>query len=300
MVSYRVYKVMKKPGHYETLDNGHRVYVPAKYRTITAPDETLKREQRRILDEVLSKVKISDRAFGFTQDRDIKSNAHEHIDSQWILEMDLKDFFDTITREHVMTALIRNGIDKCEAEYISDVCTWKGTTPQGAPTSPTLSNIVCKPMDKKLRRLAKENGCIYSRYADDIAISSKDKDNGYAILKGMEGSIESIIQKAGFKLNKQKTQIVGSHRKQSVTGVTVNTKRDVYPSSKLRREVDSLTYRALRDARAGKIQTYHDLERELESYHRMRGKANYLCQINKGQNEKYMKRLEELVEILKR
>ena len=300
---YTCYKILKKPGHYETTSNGKRIYVKPKYRNITAPNEELKREQKRILKEVLNNIKVSDRAFGFIQNKDIKKNAQEHLGAKWILEIDLKDFFDTITKDNVKQALINNHIEPEEAEYIATITTRYGTTPQGAPTSPMLSNIVCKPMDKKIKALATKYNCVYTRYADDITISTNDKENGYAILQEVKPQLQSIIHKYGFKINGSKTHTVGEHRSQNVTGVVINftdnERGEVFSPRKKRENFKALLHNALKDIKAGNITTFEELNSKYKSYHELQGYANFLYQINPNQGERFLEQVKEIHSLLK-
>ena len=109
---YHCYKLLKKKGRYKYLNNGKKIWVKPKYRKITAPNDKLKNEQKRILNEILNEIQINTRASGFVPKKDIRSNAREHVGAEWILELDLKEFFDTITEEEVRISLINNGIDR--------------------------------------------------------------------------------------------------------------------------------------------------------------------------------------------
>ena len=301
---YRCYRILKRKGYYQHLENGNRVWVPPKYRNITAPSDELKSEQRKILKETLSKININDRASGFVKDKDIRDNAKEHIGAKWILEVDLKDFFDSITREQVKTSLINNRINSDLAEYISKICTRYGITPQGAPTSPMISNIVCKPLDRKIKELAIKNNCIYTRYADDITISSKDKENGYLILQNIKPKLESLIQLSGFKINKSKTKVVGEHRKQSVTGIVINSSTEentkLYPPKKERQIFRATLHNILRDINKGEINSFKELEEKYRSYDKLQGYANFLYQVNPEQCSKYLNQVKLIHAMLRK
>lgn len=185
-----------------------------KYRNIQAPNDELKSYQRSILAD-LYKVKVHSAASGFIPKVSIKDNALKHLDNAYVFTLDLKDFFDTITYDMVLNALMNNKVEG--AEEISKYCTHNGNLVQGAPTSPVLSNIVFKPIDRKIDRWCKENNLVYSRYADDVTISGEWNDIAKIKIK-----VISLLNKKGFKISYGKVATLGKHRQQNVTGIVVN------------------------------------------------------------------------------
>lgn len=278
---YKHYKIKKKNG---------------KFREISAPNEKLKAEQRLILNNDLKRIKIKKYAKGFFDKRDIIENAKTHEGAHWILNMDLKDFFDTITKEKVYDSLINNNVSENRAEYIAEICTLNGSTPQGAPTSPYLSNIVFKPIDRKIQSLCSEHNCVYTRYADDITLSSKDKDNGFDTLQIIKNSVVSIIQKNGFKVNSKKTRTVGRHRNQEVTGITINDK--ISPSRKKVNWARGIIHRIEKDIENKTILTMQDLEEKYMPSDVLLGKINFIRHVD-SKNEKYYIKLKNIYEQLK-
>lgn len=287
---YKDYRLKKRNGYKKRMPSGRQVWVPAKYREIQAPNKELKTEQKKILKDLYN-IKVSDCAFGFVDKKDIYKNAKEHLGAKYILELDLKNFFDTITKEQVYKALINNGVDKEKAEYISIVCTRYGATPQGAPTSPYLSNIVCKPMDKKLKDLCIEYGCKYTRYADDLTFST-DNNDGYEMFQKMKSKIQSIINKSGFKINGNKTHTVGKHRQQNVTGIVVNEKLNV--SNKDIMKFRAKLHNILMDIRNNKMHNLDELEKNYDSIDALQGYANFIYNANPKKCEKYVDQVKEI------
>lgn len=262
-----------------------------KFRKIQAPNENLKEEQKKILKETLSLIPISDCAFGFAKKKNIYVNAEEHLGAKTILEMDLKNFFDTITKQHVYNALVNNRIEKEKAEYISIICTRFGVTPQGAPTSPQLSNIVCKPLDKKLKILSMQYGCKYTRYADDLTFSS-DSDDAYNVLQIIKPKVQSVINKYGFTINGTKTHTLNKHRRQSVTGIAINNVLSV--PNKETKIFRAKLYNIMQDIEKGNLNTLEELENKYDSINSLQGYANFIYQANKDKCKTYIDKVADI------
>ncbi|MFM7372884.1 MAG: reverse transcriptase domain-containing protein, partial [Sphaerospermopsis kisseleviana] len=102
------------------------------------------------------------------------TNAKNHCNKKFVLNLDIKDFFPTITQQRIRGVMMSPpyNLPSQIATTISHICCYEGKLPQGAPTSPIISNIVCAKLDSELRLLAKQNKCFYTRYADDITFST--------------------------------------------------------------------------------------------------------------------------------
>nr|WP_233475657.1 reverse transcriptase family protein [Bradyrhizobium brasilense] len=109
---------------------------------------------------------------GFVDNRSVKTSATAHLRSKFILNLDIEGFFSAITEGRVSGLMSALGIDGRVAEILARICCNEGVLPQGAPSSPIISNMICFRMDKQLQRIAKESRCIYTRYADDVTFSS--------------------------------------------------------------------------------------------------------------------------------
>ncbi|WOC51157.1 RNA-directed DNA polymerase [Bergeyella porcorum] len=174
------------------------------------------------------------KAMGFVEEKSVVDNAHLHIGKNYVYNIDLKDFFHSVERWQVKHLFMRKPFyftDEREdvAFTIANLCTFlvetdgvkKVVLPQGAPTSPILTNILCKRMDFALDKLAKKHKATYSRYADDITFSSnKSVFKNPDFLK----ELEEIIVRNGFCTNTQKTRLQKKNARQEVTGITVNEK----------------------------------------------------------------------------
>ena len=132
-------------------------------RTIDAPNDKLKTLQRRILRRLLGSLPMHPAATGFVRGRSIVDNARPHVGRGVVINLDLADFFPAITVERVVTAFRGLGWDAQAAAILSRICTFEGHLPQGAPTSPAISNLVCRKLDERLARLVKRCGGQYTR-----------------------------------------------------------------------------------------------------------------------------------------
>lgn len=212
-------------------------------RQISAPFSNLKPIQKWINQEILAHVPISEQAMGFRTGKSIRQNADPHTSKKFILNMDLLKFFDTITEYRVYQIFAGIGYAPNLALDLARLTTvplpeayydtfsdkeqelfqnyfdkeW-GVLPQGAPTSPALSNMAAISLDSRLAALADASGCAFTRYADDITISS---DTYEALPKLNE--LAAIIREEGFLVNWKKAKIFKRGQRQLVTGLTVTS-----------------------------------------------------------------------------
>lgn len=186
-----------------------------KTRIITAPSRPLKERQRWILREILEHLKISAYAHGFEQAHSIVTNARIHAEHDYVLCLDIRDFFPSIKEETVEGVFRRAGYTSRASKALAEVCCYEEQLPQGAPTSPRLSNIIFRDLDIKLAAIAAKRGAVYSRYADDLTFSSVND------LAGMEEEIRPLLEERGFYLNGQKTRLYGANEPKRITGIIV-------------------------------------------------------------------------------
>ena len=226
-------------------------------RTIHAPNKGLKAIQKclNLIFQVIYDVSPS--AYGFVPQKSIVDNARVHTGSLYVYNIDLKDFFPSIDRSRVWGRLkvapfnLNEKNESTElADIIASLCCqemeverldengeWKKTTknvlPQGAPTSPTLTNIICQQLDFYLNAVAKRFGLKYSRYADDITFSSMNDVYGEkSEIKNKKGNnfyneLRLIIKEQKFQINEAKTRLQRNEFRQEVTGLIVNEKVNV-------------------------------------------------------------------------
>ncbi len=192
-------------------------------RIINIPDVPLMKAQRLLLP-FCQQLRIHSCAHGFVCSKSIITHASLHIAKESILTIDIENFFGSITAEHLENVFHNHGVQNSEdLDLLIKLTTINRKLPQGAPTSPVLSNAVAFDMDFELNEWAVKNNLTYSRYADDMVFSSETK--------GIENTcideVTQIILKFGFKLNHSKTRILPQGKRQVVTGLVVNTKLNV-------------------------------------------------------------------------
>ena len=204
-------------------------------RELLVPDWTLRHHQRYIQKTILYKIPISPQACAYHKRRNLKDLAEPHIGHNTLIHIDIKDFFSSITEQMVFETLIREtGYSKTVAGYLSRLCCYKRYLPQGACTSPALSNICFKICDDEITALAKQYDLVYTRYSDDIYISGDFVDQAVIIR-----NIKRILTQHGFFINTNKTKVLGRHQAQMVTAIVVNEKMQVSREyrRKLRQEI---------------------------------------------------------------
>lgn len=218
-------------------------------RKIKAPNEKLKLLQQRLakllyayLEEIENKEKpFKTVAHGFVKKRSIITNATVHRRRRYVLNLDLADFFPTINFGRVRGVFIKDRrfeFDPNIATRIAQIACHDNALPQGSPCSPVISNIVGRLLDVRLVRLARDNKCTYSRYADDITFSTNLKyfpvDLAYPdpAVKGgclLGAKLVKEIQGTGFQINPKKTRMQYRNSRQLVTGLLANEKANVRP-----------------------------------------------------------------------
>jgi len=189
-----------------------------KKRWIEAPDPNLKGIQRRLLDKVLYDLKPTPWAHGFIKERSIVSNAAQHCGRQWVVSLDVKDFFPSVRRQKVVEVLGELFVDQEECDLVADLVTRRGRLPQGAPTSPHLANLAVRSLDQRLNDLAGSLDWNYTRYADDMSFSGDSEP------RTILSEARQLVMAAGFDLSERKTTVRGQHQRQLVTGLVVNEK----------------------------------------------------------------------------
>ena len=205
-------------------------------RRITAPTGRLKDVQKCISVILAPYYQVPDCVHGFTEGKSVASNASMHTAKNYILNIDLKDFFPTITYTRVVKSLKGLGFNDEVSDIIARLCTipmWdeqsqmlRNSLPQGSPASPLLSNIVCSTLDRRLTDLARRHRVTYTRYADDMTFSSDH--SVYAKDSSFLQELEDIVRSCGFKINEKKTRLQKNGSRQEVTGLIVCEKVNTY------------------------------------------------------------------------
>jgi len=185
-----------------------------KFRVVYKGIQQIAQLQKNIATVVGQNVSFPVYVQGFVKGQSTFTNASQHLARKWLLKADIQNFFDSITVDQVHQVFVTLGCNKDTANILSRVCTLNGVLRQGLHTSPILSNLVVKGMDEELLELAQQHDAIYTRYGDDVAISSN------STLPTKE-EILSIIKKHHFVMNEDKFHIIKRGQAQYVTGLSV-------------------------------------------------------------------------------
>lgn len=185
-------------------------------RRIDSPYPVLSEVQRAIANRLVNTYSVAEEAFAYVAGRSSFQHAALHAAHDELLVVDIKDFFGSITRQMVFQALAEDAEFVEYAHAISLICTLRGRLPQGAPTSPFLSNLVFKSMDRRLRGLASRVGLVYSRYADDLAFS------GESVPRNLPSYLARLVSSGGYSLNATKTRLKLKGRKKVLTGISIS------------------------------------------------------------------------------
>ncbi len=230
-------------------------------RPIWAPMKRLKAAQRWILQNIVERLPVHGSAQGFLVGRSILSNAAVHVNSKLLLKMDIKEFFPTVTLRRVKGLFRRAGYRDGISTLLALLCTEApreivevdGTTyyvslgsrclPQGAPTSPAITNALCLRLDRRLAGFAAKHGWRYTRYADDMTFSLPADHKGEVMLKTILGTVRAVVEGEGFQINREKTRVHRTGGRQSVTGLVVNGDGDPRVNRTLRRQLRSAIHK---------------------------------------------------------
>lgn len=259
IVHYRRYEVPKKTGG---------------IRHISAPKPTLAKAQRHILEHLLAKLPVSEVAHGFVPGRSIASNATPHVGAAVVVNLDIQNFFPTVTFPRVKGVFRHLGYDDAVATLLALLTTepprvaatvddetlylavGERALPQGACTSPALTNLVCRRIDRRLSGACRHFGYRYTRYADDFTFSTDDPGE----LGRFLGFVRRILRDEGFTEHPTKTRVMRRGRRQEVTGLTVNVKANV-PRS-VRRRLRAILHNAKTHGLASQNRDDHPRFRE--------------------------------------
>lgn len=214
---------------------------PGQFRKLAIPNDELKAVQEDILQYLYSLKGIwaSGFAFGFVPNRNaIESVARHPRKADIIICMDIKDFFDNFPLQPIRDRLIKGGVSPERTDRILQLCTYKGTVPQGGPCSPWLTNLGMLDADIVISRFAKKQGFTYTRYADDLTFSIDAMAQGQPVKKAyvrMFRGVELILKRfLKLRLNYKKSHVIRFHgnKKRQILGVTISKTGDGYNAPK--------------------------------------------------------------------
>ena len=206
------------------------------FRRLDVPDAALKQVQRRIAQRILAYMPISPYATAYRYGARPAWNASVHVGKSMLMKLDIRHFFESVLYIQVKERVFSESIFSEPIRILlSMLCYYEDRLPQGAPTSPAISNILMREFDACVGAYCRERGICYTRYCDDMSFSGTfDADQ-------LRNFVQGQLQHLGFFLNPAKTRLVHSAQRQRVTGLIVNERLNV-PADYRRRLRQTLYY----------------------------------------------------------
>jgi retron-type reverse transcriptase len=283
---YRRWKIPKR-------DGGERL--------ISAPKKDLKIAQKWIARYITEHLPVHGAAHGFLVGRSIKTNAIPHAGARVVVKVDLKDFYPTVTLPRVKGIFRKAGYGEQVATILALLATesprieqeiqgkkyWVATgprsLPQGAPTSPSITNTLCLKLDARISGLATKYGLKYTRYADDLTFSAFGRE---LQLGKFLHRLKLILEAEGFRVHPKKTRIMRGGARQRVTGLIVN-RAEGAPPARVPRET-------VRKLKAAIFNREHGKARPDESLAQLRGLASFVFMLDEERGAAFMQRIDKL------
>ena len=191
--------------------------------------------QFKILREILEEIPVPDYIHAFEKGKNIPDMARLHVNKKVVVSVDLKDYFMSIKQYHLEQLFNNVGIEGKAARTLSEVCTYKSFVPQGALTSPKISNLVTAcTFGPVIKEYCDSKGLILSIYADDITISSNNvfPTTGDDTVTSLLTYLRETVERFGFKINQRKTKVMKYYQRQYVCGAVVNSKVNLQKSER--------------------------------------------------------------------
>lgn len=266
-------------------------------RTISAPRPTLRAAQQKVRAELLARLAPTAQAQAFVKGRSTLTMARPHLGQDVLLKVDITDFFGTITFPRVrglfeslgysgmvatLLALLTTEAKRVEAD-VDGARVWVAlgprALPQGAPTSPELTNQIARRLDARLSAFASKHAWTYTRYADDLVLSRKvaAEDDTDHVARAL-GVVRAVLESESFQLNRDKLAVIHKGRQMRVTGIVVN-------------EQLGLARVTLRRFRAAVHRVTREGFREPAERARMLGYASYVKMVKPALGETWLKTL---------
>lgn len=266
---YRNFRIKKKNGN---------------YRYINEPLNQLFTIQKEFSQFFLINRVKNYHSHGFELNKSIITNANKHINKKIVLNIDLEDFFSNISAPRISKLLIEKfNISEEESIKIADLLTYKNSLPQGSPSSPVLSNLICEHLDNELNKYCKQFNITYTRYADDMSFSFNFNKLPIIQVK----NIIFIIEQNNFKINKKKYRYFYRNARQLVTGLVVNEKINVKReySKRLRAILHNWSVKGIVYAQDKFIEKYGENKNFILT---VEGWVNFLGQVKGSDNAQFL------------
>lgn len=240
------------------------------FRVIYSPVYSLKVIQRWVLENILYKVKPSNNCYGYIKGiaSPLVKNADKHKSNLFVMKLDIEDFFPSLKSNKVLRLFESIGYNREVSVLLTNICSCNGHLPQGAVTSPYLSNLLCIKLDLRLQRYCAKRDIVYTRYVDDLTFSSNNRDE----LKKTFHMFCKILEDEGFNINKDKTKFMTPKSKKTITGVTIADDKLKAPYE-MKKLVRSMIHRAI-------------VTGDYSQLNKIRGYISYISSIEENYKEK--------------
>lgn len=270
--NYRVFRIPKRQA--------------GEFRAISSPKPGLRAIQEAITREVASRAVVSDHAHAYLPKRSILTHVAPHVGSSHFVKIDLESFFPSISLAMVRRIFERLGFDLGMSEILARLCTLQEALPQGAPTSPALSNLALIELDAALSAFAETHDLKYTRYADDMVVS------GSQITLGLYSLAMDLVKSFGYKINDSKTALIRRPAKIVITGISITTGKMLVPKQYKR----ELRQRAYGLAFHGKMAFVRDGVFDPFAFDRVMGQLLYWTHVEPEANfpRRYFRILKEM------
>lgn len=248
------------------------------YRKLSVPDDFLKTIQRRIAERLLAYEEISPYATAYRYGGSTLLNAKPHLGKDTVLKLDIRHFFDHIIYPLVKEkAFPEHRYSEANRILLTLLCLYRDSLPQGAPTSPWISNIIMKDFDNTVGKWCDAHRIVYTRYCDDLTFSGDFKPAEVIQF------VKEALGEMGFYLNHKKTVIARNGQRKNITGIVVNEKLNVPLAyrKKLRQEI----YYSQKFGITSHLKHLNVTEDEVSYLQKLLGKVNYVLSVNPGNKE---------------
>lgn len=274
-------------------------------RLISKPNKKLKQIQNILAETLYSIYKPRPSVHGFVKRRSVVSGAEKHLSKQSILNIDLENFFDSIHFGRIKYLFMAYPFKLNDeiSSLLAHIFCYDNKLPQGAPTSPILTNMICYKLDKELQNIARLCNATYTRYADDITFSftTKKRKIPKQIVEDTDvltisPVLQQIIENNGFKINSNKVHLYPKNQRMMVTGIKVNEFTNV--QRKYISKIRSMLYswekhgyiNSKREFENKYLTERHRLFNSIPEYRNViRGKLNYLKMVRSKRDFIYIK-----------
>ena len=259
-----------------------------KKRHISEPLPDLKFVQHWILHNILEKNPISSYAKAFYKKRTLKENARFHRAQKVVVSLDIKDFFPSISSLAVYAEFLKMGYSVNLCSFLADLCCYEHSLPQGAPTSPYLSNLCMRSFDNEVTKYINTKHIRYTRYADDLTFSGDF--NPHVLIH----DISKLLYQHGFQINPDKTRVAYQNARQEVTGIVVNSHMQI--EKKKRKAIRQQVYYIKKYGLDSHLNHIHETRAHYINH--LLGQIGYALFVNP--KDKEMKEYYELIKSIKK